>query len=431
MSRAVLCALYLCLSVLSRAQCLRMYGSVTDAYTGKGVPNVSIMQKMKGKLQVLSRTSATGSYRVEMPCDARELTIEAPGYRQRTLSLNLAGKPSDNGFYVPVKMVQIDKQASDQPYFQQQQQYVSLGEGVADIRQQATRVFEVVDAFSGKRVEAELCLFYTKTGVKDCRKLMAGRPGYEVIFTQTDIVAIEVRANGYQSYFGNLIVDKLDRKKSKYQIRLSSQLHLISVTVNAKGCTVSCRLSGAKPVVMASNGVHYWAEVPGKGDYQLEIKSANEELLHTATLSASEGLNLYALNLPAPKARTALQAKSASLSPEHIAIRPRTIYFDRSDYKLRPESKVVLDTLAAWLQSNPSGRLHITGHTDNVGNSKLNRSLSEYRARVTYHFMEQTGADPKRMTYNGKGGAFPVAPNDVETNKERNRRVEIELFTKP
>lgn len=431
MLRAVLCALYLCLSVMSRAQCLRMYGSVTDAYTGKGIPNVSIMQKMKGKSQVLSRTSATGSYRVEMPCDVRELSIEAPGYRPRTLPLNLAGKPSDDGFYVPVKLVQIDKQASDQPYFQEQQQYVSLAGGVADARQHATRLFEVVDALSGKRLEAELCLFYTKTGAKDCRKLMAGQPGYEVIFTQTDIVAIEVRANGYQSYFGNLIVDKLDRKKSKYQIRLSNQLQLISVTVNAKDGKVSCRLSGVKPVVMASDGVHYWAEVPGKGDYQLEIKGANEELLHTATLSASEGLNFYALNVPAPKGRTVLRAKSALPSAEHIAIRPRTIYFDRSDYKLRPESKVVLDTLAAWLQYNPSGRLHITGHTDNVGDSHLNRSLSEYRARITYHFMEQTGADAKRMTYNGKGDAFPVAPNDVETNKERNRRVEIELLTKP
>jgi outer membrane protein OmpA-like peptidoglycan-associated protein len=431
MRRVIFCAIGLLMSFMVSAQCVNIYGTVTDAYTGKPVAGVLINQKMKGKAQPLSRTTATGQYRISLACGAAGISLEAKGYRPQHLPVTLTQSAAGSDFQVPVKLIPVDKQASDQPYFQEQQQFVSLSNGLKGSAKVATRVFEVTDALTGKNVQAELCLFYTKSGKKDCQQLAGVQPGYEVDFTSEDIVAIEVRAKGYQEYFGNLIMDQLDNNKSKYQIRLSAQFNVLSVTVNAGGQKVNCQLSGSKQVALASNdAVHFSAEIPAAGSYQLAIKTTSGIVLHSKTLTALPGMNLYAVNVqPAPN------MKEPALKPELpvvvIESRPRTIYFDKSDYKLREESKIVLDTLASWLNHNPSGHLNIIGHTDNVGDSKLNLTLSEYRARLAYHFLEQRGADISRVTYMGKGDAFPAAPNDIEANKEKNRRVEIQLLTKP
>jgi outer membrane protein OmpA-like peptidoglycan-associated protein len=431
MQRVILCAIGLFVSFLTRAQCVNMYGTVTDAYTGKPVTGVLINQKMKGKSQPISRTSAAGQYKISLACGTESIGMEAKGYRSQTLPVNLIGQVAANGFEVPLKLVPIDRQTSDQPYFQEEQQFVSISSGLTKSMQRAIRLFEVTDALTGKNVQAELCLFYTKSGRKDCKKLSGAQPGYEVDLTSTDIVAIEVKAFGYQDYFGNLIMDQLDNKKSKYQVRLSAQYSMVSVTVNADGQKVDCQLSGTKPVTLETlDGLHFSSQISLTGNYQLTIKSNDGSIVHAKTLTASQGLNLYAVNVQPSQGLQNTKSKPQILVTG-IDNNRRTIYFDKSDYRLRAESKSVLDTLASWLSQNPSAYLNVTGHTDNVGNSKLNLTLSEYRARLVYHFLEQRGADVSRVEYTGKGDAFPVAPNDIEANKERNRRVEIELLNRP
>lgn len=416
---------------VARAQCVNIYGVVTDAYSGKPVAGVLINQKMKGKSQELVKTLSTGKFQISLPCDAEGITLEANGYRPLHMPMNLMGQQSGSQFYVPVKMVQIDKQASDKPYFQQQQQFVSLKDQLGNAVRKTTRVFEVLDALTGAYVGAELCLFYTKSGKKDCRTISKEQPRYQVDFTDTDIVAIEVRAKGYQDYFGNLIMDELGDKMGKYQIRLSAQFNLLSVTVNAGREKVECQLAGSKSVALTTqDGLHFYSEIPETGVYQLVVKTLDGVILHSKTLTTSRGMNLYGVHV---RPNTVAKKPSPKLSVEAFPIESklRTIYFDRSEYKLRAESKPVLDTVASWLGQNPSGYLTIVGHTDNVGDSKLNLTLSEYRARLAYHFLEERGADVNRITYIGKGSTSPVAPNDIEANKEKNRRVEIQLLNKP
>ena len=155
MRRAFFCALGFCLSLLGRAQCVNIEGVVTDAYTGKPVSGVLINQKMKSESQILSNTFATGQYRVSLPCDAVRFSAEAKGYRPLSFSVHTLGHTTGAVFHVPIKLVQIDKQTSDQPYFQEQQQFVSLDSSRGKVAQSATRLFEVTDALSGKPVQAE------------------------------------------------------------------------------------------------------------------------------------------------------------------------------------------------------------------------------------------------------------------------------------
>ena len=434
MSRAFFCMLYLlCLAVSSEAQCLKIFGSITDAYSGKPVPDVMIIYKTKGKQQVLFETKVNGMYQIALPCDAQSVLVEAKGYRSQTLPLNIIEKSANGSFYVPVTIVAIDKQASDQPYFQADQHHVTLREDNTGKEASTVRLFEIVDALTGKNIPAEICLFYTKNGVKDCQKITAGSAGYETVFRETDIVAIEVKSVGYQSYFGNLIMDKLDGKKSNYQIRLSRITNLLTVIINSGSKSVKCQLTGAKPVELSStDGIHFFTSVLPETSYTLQVSDKTGQMLAAKTFSSKEGINFYALDVKVPAEKPVKTAENRlAIQSVTFDTTKRILYFNKSDYQLSDENKLRLDSLAAWLRSDPAHFLKITGHTDNVGPAHLNYTLSEYRARVTHHYLSEKGADPGKMKYAGAGSNAPDAANDVETNKIKNRRVEIQLLRNP
>lgn len=101
------------------------------------------------------------------------------------------------------------------------------------------------------------------------------------------------------------------------------------------------------------------------------------------------------------------------------------VYFDQSKYDLRPESRDQLQKLYRTLRDNPKLRIEISGHTDNVGDSRLNQYLSENRAQVIYNYLIRMNIASQRLQHRGYGQTRPVAPNDTEENKTLNRRVEF------
>ena len=107
------------------------------------------------------------------------------------------------------------------------------------------------------------------------------------------------------------------------------------------------------------------------------------------------------------------------------AIRLDNVYFDQSSYILRPESNEQLNKLLKTLDTNPSLHIEIAGHTDNVGDRRLNQSLSENRAKVITNYLANRGVTTNRLQPRGYGDSRPSAPNDSENNKKKNRRVEF------
>ncbi|RCR70366.1 hypothetical protein DUE52_07950 [Larkinella punicea] len=104
------------------------------------------------------------------------------------------------------------------------------------------------------------------------------------------------------------------------------------------------------------------------------------------------------------------------------------VYFDQSSYLLRPESYTQLNQLVALLKSRPGLRIEISGHTDNVGDPRLNLALSENRARVITTYLISNGIPENRLRFKGYGQTKPIAANDTEENKRKNRRVEVRLL---
>lgn len=110
-------------------------------------------------------------------------------------------------------------------------------------------------------------------------------------------------------------------------------------------------------------------------------------------------------------------------------IRLNNIFFDSNKSTLKPESYPELDRVAAFLKDNPGIEIEIDGHTDNVGADDSNNLLSNNRAKVVYDYIVAKGIATSRLKYKGFGETKPLATNDTDDGKAKNRRVEF-LITK-
>ncbi len=103
------------------------------------------------------------------------------------------------------------------------------------------------------------------------------------------------------------------------------------------------------------------------------------------------------------------------------------IYFETNKAALTSESYTQLNQVIEFLESNPTLKLEISGHTDNVGSLKLNTKLSEDRARSVVDYLVANGIDRSRLESRGYAFTQPVAPNDTPDGREKNRRVEFKV----
>jgi len=103
------------------------------------------------------------------------------------------------------------------------------------------------------------------------------------------------------------------------------------------------------------------------------------------------------------------------------------VLFEQSQYRLLPSSYDQLDKLANTLLKYPHLTIEVAGHTDNVGDPRLNQALSEHRALVVTHYLQRKGVAEGRIQAKGYGGTRPVAPNATEIERARNRRVEFRV----
>lgn len=105
------------------------------------------------------------------------------------------------------------------------------------------------------------------------------------------------------------------------------------------------------------------------------------------------------------------------------------IFFETNKYELLPTSKAELNLFLDFLTANDKLSIEIQGHTDNVGDSKLNEKLAENRAKEVYNYLITNGIEKKRLTFKGYGETKPKADNTTEEGRKQNRRTEF-IITK-
>jgi outer membrane protein OmpA-like peptidoglycan-associated protein len=166
----------------------------------------------------------------------------------------------------------------------------------------------------------------------------------------------------------------------------------------AAGWTIVREANGADAAITAhyaKNGRNIWAYLHFAGDgYSLAVGDAG------------------------------LKDLSAALDKDcHVAL--TGLLFDFNKATLKPESDPVLQKVLILLGKNPSLKLEVQGHTDAVGDAAYNQNLSQARAAAVVDWLTKHGIAAARLTPKGYGKSMPVADNNSDAGRAKNRRVEL------
>ncbi len=121
--------------------------------------------------------------------------------------------------------------------------------------------------------------------------------------------------------------------------------------------------------------------------------------------------------------------KNIVLQPieKNAAIVLKNIFFETNRFELSPASVTELDKLVSLLQENPTIKIEIGGHTDNVGKAADNLTLSDQRAKAVVDYLLTKKIDPARLSAKGYGMTQPVADNNTTEGRALNRRTEMKI----
>jgi outer membrane protein OmpA-like peptidoglycan-associated protein len=106
---------------------------------------------------------------------------------------------------------------------------------------------------------------------------------------------------------------------------------------------------------------------------------------------------------------------------------PSDISFDTGSATIKPNMRGVLDPFASSMKDDPNARVTIIGHTDSTGSDAVNNPLSIERAQSVRDYLAARGVSPSRVEVAGRGEREPVADNNSDSGRAKNRRVEIFL----
>ncbi len=104
------------------------------------------------------------------------------------------------------------------------------------------------------------------------------------------------------------------------------------------------------------------------------------------------------------------------------------LFFDSNQAMLKPRSRTELDRLVEFLRQDPSLRVEVAGHTDNVGTPASNLTLSQRRAQAVLSYLSGHGVPATRLRAKGYGATKPLATNDSEAHRAQNRRIELRVL---
>lgn len=168
---------------------------------------------------------------------------------------------------------------------------------------------------------------------------------------------------------------------------------------------------------------------PADGSYKIALVSGDEYgFLANANgyYPVSESINLKDLSAYQEIKR------DLYLVPFEVnqVIRLNNLFFDFAKFDLQPQSYSELNRLVEFMNGNPSMKIELGGHTDNVGDDASNLKLSEARVNAVKNYLLQKGIESSRLTAKGYGEAKPLADNKTDQGRQLNRRVEFLILTK-
>ncbi len=351
--------------------------------------------------------------------------------------------------YLPVRAARLERPASGGV-----QVLLTRRIGPGDTQ---TVAFLAKNAYTGEPIGARFRITNTESNKTTTPTVTtAAHPEFGTELTMQQRYLLTVSAEDYEEYTASILIREKEPEPVRARVVLLRPLvHEVSFTfrdgvglefinpdrfqVWESGKEIATRLEGnvAYAKLRAGKDYQVMAEKEGYARFEHFLKFRMPEAPVELTKSI---LMVKALPEKTTTSReTTRQEDAPEDNPDDArlgtaavgeSVRLSSVYFDQSSYILTPESYPQLDRLVEALKKNPKLRIEIGGHTDNVGDARLNQYLSENRAKVIATYLVNQGVAERQLHWKGYGHTRPLAPNDTESNKAKNRRVEVTIREK-
>ncbi len=178
------------------------------------------------------------------------------------------------------------------------------------------------------------------------------------------------------------------------------------------------------------------------GKYAVNLREGHR---YDIEVASSQGYAYSRTQIDVPKAskqndslELAYQGTERSASLLNMSVTPlktgrklelKEIYFDYNSSTLHESSHPELDRVVELMKENPDINIEISAHTDNKGSADYNLRLSDKRAQEIVKYLVSKGVPAGKLKPKGYGAGKPVAANDTEENRAKNRRVELKVIS--
>jgi outer membrane protein OmpA-like peptidoglycan-associated protein len=205
-------------------------------------------------------------------------------------------------------------------------------------------------------------------------------------------------------------------------IGLDVDIIITDLDLNEKVTITNAQGRDGKYAVNLREGHRYDIEVQSSQGYaysrtQIEVPESdiNSDSLELAYAGSERSAST--LNMPVTPLKTGRKLEL------------KEIYFDYNSHTLHESSLPELDRVVELMKENPDINIEISAHTDNKGSSDYNLKLSDKRAQEIVKYLVSKGIPAGKLKPKGYGATRPVATNDTEENRAKNRRVELKVIS--
>lgn len=382
----------------------KLIGAVNDVEDGSIIQaSLSIYDKETEKLiKTAEVDSLAGIYMIDFE-DVGEYTIQVDyeGYKSLTNSVTLP----ETKYATVVQDFQLEK-----------------------LRHPFTLIGRVTDVDKGSPLQATLLFKQAATDTVIGRAVSNGETGkYSITFDDKYDMVMDVEALDYFSINeainttneeNSVISKNIELKRSKVEYTLTGRIAQEGELSPVKAAISFYLPSEEEPfaiIVSDSSDGKYTAVLEEQGPFMMEVE-ANGYFFLNEIYQFPEGQTFTAKNFDLKKMETG------------VKIVVKNILFNTGKSTLKTESYAELDKLANLLDKNPSIKIEVSGHTDNVGSASVNKKISKTRALTVKNYLVSRGILSDRILYEGYGFDQPIAPNDTPENRAKNRRVEVKIL---
>ncbi len=161
------------------------------------------------------------------------------------------------------------------------------------------------------------------------------------------------------------------------------------------------------------------------GQREQQTRKAQGEMRNAQQLAEARRLEAEAAMAQASVLEQELSDLKAKKTDRGFVLTLGDVLFATGKADLMPGAQRTNDQLAAFLNKYPTKTVSVEGHTDSMGSSEYNETLSQHRAVSVRSAIMARGISSDRITAVGLGELYPVASNDTSAGRQQNRRVEI------